>query len=93
MARLAISASWKMHNLFISKYLIITSQLLHYIVCMQRYYKKQNQQKNVNFFSKKTAEDYLDAIITENGRNTKKSARKAILTGFLGHLSLVAASP
>ena len=82
-----------MHNLFISKYLIITSQLLHYIVCMQRYYKKQNQQKNVNFFSKKTAEDYLDAIITENGRNTKKSARKAILTGFLGHLSLVAASP
>ncbi len=42
-----------MHNLFISKYLIITSQLLHYIVCMQRYYKKQNQQKNVNFFSKK----------------------------------------
>jgi len=44
------------------------------------------------FFQKKTAEDYLDAIITENGRNTKKSARKAILTGFLGHLSLVAAS-
>lgn len=45
------------------------------------------------FFQKKTAEDYLDAIITENGRNTKKSAQKAILTGFLGHLSLVDASP
>jgi hypothetical protein len=53
MARIAILAIWKMRNLFITKYLIITSQLLHYIVCMQRYYKYQNQQTFDNFFSKK----------------------------------------
>ena len=86
MARLAISASWKMHNLFITKYLIITSQLLHYIVCMQRYYKYQNQQTFDNFFSKKNAEDYLDAIITENGRNTKKKCPKSHFDGLFGAL-------
>jgi hypothetical protein len=38
------------------------------------------------FFQKKTAEDYLDAIITENGRNTKKKCPKSHFDGLFGTL-------